>query len=99
MADIKCVITYPDNFITQIGEFEINYESAVETIKSSGVLHVTREDVDVSLFIDVVGMIFGPANLTCNMDVFIGDTKINEEPINGKYKDNSGGYLFNWTQR
>lgn len=96
MANIKCIITYPDNFISQIGEFEINVKEAKEDIQSPGVLHVTRKKVDTSLFVSVVGMLFGPKNLVCEMDVFSGEEKLNKEKIKGIYKPKAGGYLFNW---
>ncbi|MEL6560104.1 MAG: hypothetical protein AAFQ94_18080 [Bacteroidota bacterium] len=97
MADIKCVITYPDQMITHIGEFEINGLDAVEKIISPGTLHVTRKNVSVAVIIRVVGMIYGPKNLTCEMNVFADNVKVNSEPIKGKYKKNSGGYLFNYS--
>lgn len=98
MADIKCVITYPNDFITEIGEFEINRLNAKETIVSSGTLHVIRKKVNVSAYLHVVGMIFGPKNLTCTMDVFLGTTKVNSTPVKSKFKKKSGGYLFNWSK-
>ncbi len=96
MATVKCKITYPDQFITDIGEFQINFEDATETITSPGNLEVTRENVDVSAHLHVVGILFGPENATCEMDVFVDDTKVNSNPIESVYKPNMGGQLFNW---
>lgn len=97
MVKVKCEITYPSNLISNIGEFEINYEEANESIEEAGKLIVTNENVHVDIMLHIVGLLFGPRNATCYMDVYVGDDKVNSEPIESKFKQRIGAQLFNWS--
>lgn len=96
MATIKCIVTYPNQFISNIGEFEINYKDAEITIEEEGKLKVERENVVVFAMLHVFGLMFGPKNATCYMDVFVDDVKVNSESIKSVFKE-SGVQLFNWS--
>lgn len=96
MATVKCIITYPENLISGIGEFEINFKAATEEIEEEGKLKVISKNVNVDAMIHVVGILFGPRNAICEMDVFIEDIKINSSPVLSKFKK-SGVQLFNWS--
>jgi len=96
MATIKCIITYPDQFISNIGEFEINFGEAIEEITGTGKLKVTRENVNVNAMLHISGLLFGPENAICSMDVFIDDEKVNLTPVKSRFKSQAGVQLFNW---
>jgi len=96
MSKVKCEITYPSQLISKIGEFEINYKDSEEKIKEDGVLIVTNNNIQVDILLHVVGMLFGPKNAKCYMDVFVDDKKVNSSPIESKFKNKSGLQLFNW---
>jgi len=97
MAKVKCEITYPSSLISNIGEFEINYEEANESVEETGKLIVINENVDVDIMLHIVGLLFGPRNATCYMDVYVGNDKVNPVPIESKYKQKIGAQLFNWS--
>ena len=96
MATIKCLVTYPALLISNIGEFEINYKEAKVTIEDDGNLNALREDVVVFASLHVFGILYGPQNAICNMDVYVDDVKVNSEPVKSVFKE-SGIQLFNWS--
>lgn len=96
MSKVKCEITYPSQLISKIGEFEINYKESIEKIKEDGSLIVTNSNVNVDIMLHVVGILFGPKNAKCYMDVYVDDKKVNSTPIESLYKKKSGLQLFNW---
>lgn len=96
MATIKCLVTYPKQLISNIGEYEINYKDAETTIEAQGTLKVIRENVVVFAMLHVFGLMYGPKNATCFMDVFVDEVKVNSEPIKSVFKE-SGVQLFNWS--
>lgn len=95
MATIKCVVTYPAQLISNIGEFEINSKEAETTIEEEGKLKVIRENVIVFAMLHVFGLMYGPENAICYMDVFVDDVKVNSDEIKSVFKE-SGVQLFNW---
>ncbi|GET35240.1 hypothetical protein PbJCM13498_41030 [Prolixibacter bellariivorans] len=96
MSKVKCEITYPSQLISKIGEFEINHKESNEKIKESGCLIVTNNNINVDIMLHVVGILFGPKNAKCYMDVYVDGEKVNSTPIESKFKKESGIQLFNW---
>jgi hypothetical protein len=97
MSTVRCIITYPEPLISNIGDFEINSEDAKKTIEEPGRLKVVRENVNVSARLHVLGLLFGPENAICYMDVFVGDEKVNPDPVESVFNENIGVQVFNWS--
>jgi hypothetical protein len=62
MKTVKCIVTYPEPLISNIGDFEINSENAEKTIEEPGKLKAVRENVNVDARLHVSGQLFGPKN-------------------------------------
>lgn len=97
MANIKCIVNYPDNFISEIGPFSINLFEANREITGVGILTVTKNGVNVGAGLNIEGILFGTRNATCTMDVFIDGSKYNSTPIESEYIPERSGQIFNWT--